>query len=148
MNRRALMAGCGSIIALSGCVTISDGERVDAQGEIEMVVNGDPVDLSQDRFQAEQTDDPAMAFHLHASDDRWYMEGEERVTVAEGLDLLPHTGFSHVDGQAELQLDGTIYDEDDAGTTTTVLINGTEVDPVSYRLQDGDAIRVEVTTDG
>lgn len=112
------------------------------------MIDGDPVDLSQDRFQAEHASDSTMAFHLHESDDLWYMEGEERLTVAEALDLLPEIAFVVEDGYARFTLDETTYDERDENTDVTVLVNDTAVDPTSYELQHEDAIRVDVSTNG
>lgn len=147
MRRRAAIGLAAAVLGVPGCVSISDDERLDESGEIEIVIDGEPLDLSADRFQAEHAEDSSLAFHLHDSDDRWHMEGEERVTVATGLDLLPHIACTVEGGDVVLTIDERTYDERDPDTEITVAIDGEEIDPAEYRLQDGDAIRVEVRTD-
>lgn len=152
MKRRALL---GTVITLSlaGCTTLrggsetDEGQYLDASGEIEIVVNDEPVDLSADRYQAEHVQNHSLAFHLHEFDEYWYMEGEERVTVAEAIDLLPHFAFDTDGDDHAVTIDGTTYDEADPGTEMTFLINGERVDPTTWELQDGDELRLEITTD-
>lgn len=148
MQRRAFLAATAGI-AGAGCITrtpLGGDERVDASGDIEIRIDGEPLDLSADRFQSEHADE-SPAFHLHAGDDDWYMEGEERVTVAEGLDLLPQFEYANEEGFHVLTIDDTTYDQREAGTDLAFLVNGDSVDPTTRELTDGDAIRVEITTD-
>jgi hypothetical protein len=150
MQRRAFLAATAAL-AGAGCITrtpLGDDERVDASGDITVRIDGERLDLSADRFQSEHADSDSIAFHLHSGDDDWYMEGEERVTVAEGLGLLPNFAYHREAGYRRLHVDGTRYDESSAGTELAVFVNGEVVDPKTYRLQDGDELLVVVTTAG
>lgn len=131
---------------LSGCTARTGEDRLDERGRIEIRIDGESVDLSADRFQAEHADDYAMEFHLHEGDDHWYMEGRERVTVAEALDLLPHIGFAITDDRQVLTIDDTTYDERDEHVEITVHVGEEPVNPDAYELRDGDAILVDVRT--
>lgn len=148
MRRRRLLAATATI-AGAGCVSTrqtSDG-YLDETGTIDVRVDGDPIDLTDDRFQAEHADNDSRDFHFHETSEDWYMEGTQRVTVAEGIDLLPHFGYER-DGWRVLTVDGAVYDESEAGTETAFFVNGTLVDPEAYELQADDHIDVAVTTDG
>lgn len=155
VSRRAVLKPIGTVGALSiaGCLrSYSDGQhgggdRVDEKGDIEVVIDGSPVNLSEDRFQAEHADNTSMDFHLHESDDHWYMEGERRVTFAEAMDLLPYFEYTRQNDDHVIAFDGTDYDEGDPGTTITFIVNGDEVEPTDYTLQDGDDLLVEITTE-
>lgn len=145
MNRRAVVVACSSLLSFSGCSMLFD-ERLDARGRIAVVVDDDPVDLSADRFQAEYADE-SIDFHLHEDDEYWYMEGEEPVTFAEGIDLLPRFECKHRNGTHVVTIDGTVYDGGDDGTELTFLVDDEPVDPTAYDVQDGDELRLEITTD-
>lgn len=146
MNRRAVIFGAASSLALlGGC--LSDDE-VDARGDITIVIDDSRVDLSDERYLAEHAENHSVDFHLHEGTDDWFMEGEERITVAEGIDLLPHFAFEAEDGTRVLEHDGETYDESDPGTELTFAVNGDAVDPTEYELRDGDELRIDVSTDG
>ena len=153
MDRRAILLTAVSLVSLSGCTAFrgddqhGDDEYLDERGEIDVVVDGEPVDLSADRYQAEHAQNHSLSFHLHEFDEYWYMEGEERVTFAEAIDLLPHFAFDTDGDDHAVTIDGTTYDEADPGTELTFLINGESVDPTARELQDGDALRLEIRTD-
>ncbi|MFP4591082.1 MAG: hypothetical protein ACLFM8_06445 [Halobacteriales archaeon] len=142
MRRRTLIAGVA--IALAGC--LGDDERLDARGDIAVTVDGEPVDLTADRFQAEHVEDAPLDFHLHEGDDDWYMEGERRVTVAEAIDLLPAFGYERTDDGVELTIDGTTYDLASSAVEVTYLVDGVRVDPEDHRLADGETVHIEVET--
>lgn len=153
MKRRRIILSCVAISSLTGCTgtgeqVFGDGEpdHVFGIGDIEVVINGEPVDLSADRFQAEYADDHAIEFHLHEFDDHWYMEGDRRVTVAEALDLLPAFSFRMEDGEDVLSIDDETYDARDSEVSILVKVNDETVDPGEYTLEDGDNIYVEVST--
>jgi hypothetical protein len=117
MKRRALLAAVGAL-PTAGCVRrvpiAGKPSGVDASGDIEVRIDGERFDLSADRFQAEHAENDSLAFHLRedaAGDDRWYMEGEKRVTVAEGIDLLPHFAYEDAGDGDVLTVDGRSYDE-------------------------------------
>ncbi|WP_306052680.1 hypothetical protein [Natronococcus wangiae] len=144
MKRRAVIIGVSSFALLGGC--LSDDE-IDARGDIEIVIDDSAVDLSEDRYQAEHAENHSIDFHLHGGSDEWYMEGEERVTFAEAIDLLPYFAFATDDGDHVLEHDGATYDEGDASTEIAFIVNGDGVEPTEYALRDGDEMRLEVTTD-
>lgn len=139
-----------------GTATATDGndddeektevEIVDAKGDIEIVIDGSPVDLSADRFQAEHAEDDAYQFHLHEGDDYWYMEGPERVTFGEAIDYLPHFEYARENGDDVVTFDGTVYDAGESETVVTFVVNGDEVDPTEYELWDGDELLLEIST--
>lgn len=153
MNRRRVLFGVGSMGSLAGCIGGSDrlsgddqSDQVFGVGEIEVVIDSEPVDLSADRFQAEHADDYAIEFHLHEFDDQWYMEGDRRVQVAEALDMLPEFAFRVEDEGGVLTIDDETYDARDPDVSITIQVNDETVDPEAYILDDGDDISVEVTT--
>lgn len=149
MQRRTVIAG--TVFVLAGCVSPdywANGEGDSTHGEsgtIAIFIDGEPFDLSEDRFQAEYADAFALEFHLHEFDDRWYMEGDEPVSVGEGLNLLPHFACVPVGEEIRLEIDGTVYDGSDEDTTIVVTVNDGAIDPFDYVLTDGDDIIVEIT---
>lgn len=145
MKRRAVVLGVVGLATLGGCLS-EDDDRIDERGEIEIVIDGDPVDLSEDRYQAEHADNYSVDFHLHEGTDDWFMEGEERVTFGEAIDLLPYFSFETVDGDHVVEHDGTVYDEGDEGTEMAFVVNEDDVEPTEYTLEDGDAMVLEITT--
>lgn len=145
VTRRSVLATLGTFAGI-GCLGETDGDdEVFAYGDIDVVVDGEPVDLSADRFQAEYADDYAIEFHLHDFDDYWYMEGDRYVTVAEGIDLLPEMAFAVEDDDIVYELDGDRFDEA-TGDTIEVTVDDEPVDPAAYVLQHGDHVIVDVTT--
>lgn len=164
MQRRTVLGGTASLLAFGGCLDVQsldgaegdggggdadgggggDGGTVDESGTMAVTVDGEPVDLTADRFQAEYADED-VRFHFHDGDDRWYMEGE-RVTFAEGIDLLPRFGYER-DGDAHVvTIDGTTYDSGDADVEVAFRVDGEAVDPVDHEVRDGEHLVVEVTT--
>lgn len=153
MKRRGMLFSSVSLFLLAGCTTSDGGgqddeEHLEATGEIAIIIDGSPVDLSAKRYQADHADNSSIAFHLHESDDNWYMEGEERVTVAQAIDLLPHFAYVNENGNHIVTVDGTDYDERNSGTEILFSIDGDVINPTEYKLRDGDEIRVEITTGG
>ena len=168
MRRRTVLAGCGTLFApgLVGCLEVrplegggdsgdgngGDGDGAAGDGEfyesgtMEVHVDGDPVDLAADRFQAEYADED-VRFHFHEDDENWHMEGE-RVTFAEGVDLLPRFAYERRDDAHVVTVDGETYDGREAGTDIEFRVDGEAVDPVEYDVRDGDHLVVEVTTGG
>ncbi|WP_336134342.1 hypothetical protein [Natronomonas amylolytica] len=149
MQRRAFLAGTAGLAgAVAGCSMRSvRDDRVSASGDIAVRIDGEPLDLTADRFQSEHADE-AIAFHLHEGDDDWYMEGDDRVTVGEGLDLLPNFAYDREGGYRRLAIDDASYDASSAGTELAAFVDDSVVDPSAYRLQDGDALLVAITTTG
>ncbi|MFC6718267.1 hypothetical protein ACFQGT_11560 [Natrialbaceae archaeon GCM10025810] len=147
MRRRAVLAASGSLlsVAVAGCFET----RLNERGSLEVIVDGEEVDLTARRFQSENADsaNDSAAFHLHEGEEEWFMEGTERVTFAEAIDLLPHFAFEERDGGRVVTVDGTTYDDTDDGTTLEFLANGESADPTAYELHDGDELRLEIETD-
>ncbi|WP_049952790.1 hypothetical protein [Halostagnicola larsenii] len=152
MKRRAVLVGAVTL-SLAGCLNggqgrgNQDSDRINATGDIELLIDGSEFDLSQDQFQSENVDTESLSFHLHEGDDDWYMEGKSRVTVAEGLDLLPDFEYTQESGNRRLTIDGTEYDASEEGTEIACFVDDEEVDPTEYTLSDGDDLRVEITTE-
>ena len=150
MKRRGLLCvTVGVVSGAAGClsdITGHEADRLSARGDIEVVVDGDPVDLTAERFQSEHAADDAAAFHLHEGHEGWFMEGTEPVTIAEAIDLLPRFGYDAREGGAIVTADGRSYDDREPGTTITVRVNGESVDPTTYELADGDAIELAIET--
>lgn len=152
MKRRAVLVGSVTL-SLAGCLDGGLGgenqgsDRINATGDIELLIDGSEFDLSQDQFQSENVDTESLSFHLHEGNDDWYMEGESRVTVAEGLDLLPDFEYTQESGTRRLTVDGTEYDDSEDGTEIASFVDDEEVDPTGYTLSDGDDLRVEITTE-
>ena len=152
-TRRALLV-TGVCIGFSGCLGNSglfeadehDDDGVFAYGDIELWIDGDEVDLTADRFQAEYADTYALEFHFHTFDDYWYMEGEEYVSVGTGLNLLPEISFEEVDGGHHLSIDEDSYDERDEPVEITIMVNNESVDPMEYVLAHEDEIVITVDT--
>lgn len=147
MKRRAVILGASNLALLGGCLS-DDDDRVDARGDITIVIDDSPVDLSEDRYSAEHAENHSVDFHLHEGSDEWFMEGEARVTFAEAIDLLPHFAFATEGGDHVVEYDGTTYDEGGAGTEMWFVVDGDDVDPTEYTLRDGDELWLEVATDG
>ncbi|ELY97980.1 hypothetical protein [Natrialba asiatica] len=153
MQRRTVlsMAGAtGGMLALSGCLSNSglfgSNDRINKNGEITITVDGESFE-TKSQFQSENVDNESAAFHLHESNGRWYMEGEEPVTVAEGIDLLPSFEFETVSGSPVVTIEGTTYDAGESGTELTFTLDGEEIDPTEHEPADGEEIIVEITTE-
>ncbi|WP_126664261.1 hypothetical protein [Haloterrigena salifodinae] len=148
MNRRAVIAGAGSatLLTFAGCIFV-DGTVEADRGDIAVVVDGEPINLSAERFQSENVENDSIKFHLHEDTDDWFMEGKEPVTFAEGIDLLPHFAYAQRDGDHVVTVDGTAYDGREPRTELTFLVDDDPVDPTEYVVDDGDELRLEITTD-
>ena len=156
MRRRALLASTAGAAALAGCLFADDDPHGDLEdceieghesGEIEIVVDGDPIDLEADRYQAEHADDFSLDFHFHEGSESWYMDCE-RVTFAEAIDLIPHVSLDHRDGEHVFTHDDETTDARESGTEIEFVLNGESVDPDDHRLEDGDELFVEIQTGG
>ena len=154
MRRRALLCATAAV-GLAGCLFADDGHpdledcEIDGHesGEIEIVVDGEPIDLEPDRYQAEHAADFSYDFHFHEGTEAWYMDCD-RVTFAEAIDLIPHFSLERRDGDFVLGHDDERYDASEGDTAIEFVLNGASVDPGERRLHDGDALAVEVTMDG
>jgi hypothetical protein len=147
MQRRTALAGI-ALLSTGGCLDVAslrgDDEKFDETGTMEVVVDGDAVDLTVDRFQAEHADEDPR-FHFHEDDEKWHME-RERVTFARAIDLLPR--FEHVreDGAHIVTVDGDRYDGSEPLTEVAFRVDGDPVDPTNHEVRDGEHLILEVTT--
>lgn len=128
----------GYVIFLPGSDAAQDGPTnlwgVHYHGTIEMIVDGERVDFSQDRYQLQ-----ADAFHFEGGDGtRWHVHAQG-VTLAWAMESL---GIAVTPDS--VTVDGTTYDDADAGTDVSVTVNGEPVTPSSYVLREGDAVRIVV----
>ncbi|WP_049928933.1 hypothetical protein [Halopiger goleimassiliensis] len=151
MKRRTVVLAVSSagIASLAGCLfdeSGSDGGHDYEAGDLEVVIDGEPVDLTADRFQSEHAENSSIDFHFHEFDDQWYMEGEERLTFAEAIGHIPHFEYENDDGDHVVSYDGTRYDGGDPETELTFERDGEAVDPTVVELYDGDELRLEITT--
>lgn len=162
MQRRSVLAGAASALALGGCLdvrSVGDGGAGDAggaggdgsgdgefyeSGPMEVTVDGEAVDLTADRFQAEHADED-IRFHFHEGDDLWHME-RERVTFATAVDLLPRFAYAREDDAHVVTVDGTTYDGREQGTEIAFRVDGDPVDPTAHEVRDGQHLVVAVTT--
>lgn len=100
-------------------------------GTMEVVVNGERIDFSQDQYQLED-----KAFHFESGNgERWHVHAEG-VTLEYALETLG-IGVTN----ETLVFDGTTYDRSQ-GDTVIYEVNGKIVNPETYVLRDGDQVRV------
>lgn len=148
MYRRTALAGV-ALLATGGCLDVAplsgEDDEFHETGSMEVVVDGEAVDLTADRFQAEHADEDPR-FHFHEDDEKWHME-RERVTFARAVDLLPHFAYERDDGAHVVTIDGTAYDAGDPLTEVAFRVDGEPVDPTDHRVRDGQHLVLEVTTD-
>ncbi len=155
MRRRALLGVTAGAVALAGCLFADDPHadledcEIDGHesGDIEIAVDGEPIDLEADRYQAEHADEFSYDFHFHEGSEAWYMDCD-RVTFAEGIDLIPHFSYERHDGAHVLSHDDETYDARRANTAIEFVLNGESVEPGDHRLEHGDELYVEIETDG
>lgn len=124
----------GSMGSVDAAVQPTDLRTVHYHGNIEVVVAGDRVDFSRDRYQLQ-----SEAFHFEGGGGtRWHVHAR-RVTLEYAMATLD------VDVTADtVTYDGTTYRDTDPGTDVTVAVNGASVQPSDYVLQEGDQITVRV----
>lgn len=160
IRRRRLIASVAAACSLAGCGDVvqpieedddGDGAYFDIHehGTLVIVIDGGEVDLSDDTylFPDSHPNPDFPPFHLHeGSDARWHMETDERLTFAEALGELPETDFERGSDGDVFTIEGQTYDGSDDGTSIEALVDGEAVDPFEHELQDGDDLRVEVST--
>ena len=107
-------------------------------GTMNVTIDGQTLDFSRDRYQMQDR----QYFHYEGGDgSQWHVHGED-VTLEYAL----HTLDIQVTADS-VTFEGTTYSDDDEGTTVTFEVNGDSVNPRDYVLQDGDEVRVIVTTE-
>ncbi len=103
-------------------------------GTMEVVIDGQRVDLSQSRYQLQ-----ADPFHFEGGDGEQWHGHARNVTLAWAMESLgiPITTET-------VTFDGTTYDDADPDTTVSITVNGDPVTPSEHVLQEGDAVRITV----
>lgn len=109
---------------------------VHQHGSIDVVIDGNALDFSQQQYQLQ-----ADAFHFeNGNGQRWHVHAQG-VTLEYAMSTL---GIGVTDSSVTFQ--GTTYNESDQNANVTVAVNGNDIDPASYVLQDGDSIRIVANT--
>jgi hypothetical protein len=102
-------------------------------GTMEMVVDGQQVDFSQDKYQLQ-----ANFFHFEGGEGtRWHGHAEG-VTLKRAMESLD---IGVTDDSVTFQ--GTTY-VDGENADVSVTVNGNDVDPATHVLSEGDSIRIVV----
>jgi sulfur carrier protein ThiS len=107
---------------------------VHTHGTIEVAIDGQRIDFSQDQYQVQ-----ADAFHFeNGGGTRWHVHAQgvtlEYAMATLGIDVTEST-VTH---------QGTTYRDSASNTSVTVTVNGEPVTPSEYVLRDGDRIRIIV----
>ncbi|MDH5020303.1 C2H2-type zinc finger protein [Halobacterium rubrum] len=126
--------GGGSTGSVDAAVQPTDLRTVHYHGTIEVVIAGDQVDFSRDRYQLQ-----SEAFHFEGGGGtRWHVHARQ-VTLEYAMATLD------IDVTTDtVTYDGTTYRDADSGTDVTVAVNGESVQPSEYVLQEGDRITVRI----
>jgi len=111
---------------------------VHAHGPMTVVVDGDEIDFSRDRFQVRQTGE--RAFHFERGDGTQYHLHANGVTVEYALESLD-IGVR----ESALAYQDTVYNES-SGDIVRYTVNGQEVNPERYTIQPDDDVRVVVNS--
>lgn len=107
-------------------------QTVHQHGTIDVIIDGNTLDFSQQQYQLQ-----ADAFHFESGNGvRWHKHAQG-VTLEYAMSTL---GIGVTDSSVTFQ--GTTYNESDPDTNVTVAVDGNDVDPSSYVLQDDDRIRI------
>jgi hypothetical protein len=117
-------------------------------GLINVTVAGEELDFSRAEFQRPRQ---FSAFHFEGGNGRIWHKHASGVTLEYAMATLG-IGVS----EETVTFDGTAYSDSDAGTNVTVTVDGEPVTPATYELsgasdrspEDGDFIKIVVTTDG
>lgn len=128
-------AGGGGIGNPDGvAVTPTDLWSVHTHGSITVEVLGDAIDFSQSQYQLQ-----ADPFHFeNRNGDRWHVHARE-VTLEYAMSTL---GFD-INGSS-FTIDGVTYRDASPDYEVIIAVNGEAVTPTSYRLEEGDHIRIVV----
>jgi len=101
-------------------------------GTITMTIDGEEVTVVQEGGSA--------AFHFHGDSRQWHVEARD-VSLKQALSIV---GVEISEGQ--VTYDGSTYRESSSNTTITIEVNGQQVVPGEYTLQDGDTVRITIDT--
>lgn len=132
----AFAGGGGGSGGVEAAQQPSNVGSVHYHGGIEVTVDGESVDFSRDRYQFQ-----ADPFHFENGDgSQWHVHAQD-VTLEYAMGTLGIEVTTDT-----VTFDGTTYRDGDEGTNVTVTVNGEQVTPSEYVLQEGDQIRVVVET--
>lgn len=113
--------------------TPTDYGAVHFHGSIEMSVMGSDVDFSRDRYQLQ-----ANEWHFEAGDGTEWHGHARGVTLEWAMSTLD-IGVT----DDSVTYEGTTY-TDGENATVTVAVNGEDIDPTRYLLQESDSVRIVV----
>lgn len=129
-----LSSGNGSSTEFDAEQQPSNIGSVHTHGTIEVAIEGQRIDFSQDQYQLQ-----ADAFHFEGGDGtRWHVHAQG-VTLEYAMATL---GINVTESTVTFQ--GTTYRDSDSNTDVTVTVNGESVTPSEYVLREGDQIRIIV----
>lgn len=138
------LGGSSSDSGVAAARTPTNVGSVHYHGTMEMVVLGDPVDFSRDRYQLQ-----ADAFHFEGGDGRVWHGHAQGVTLEWAMASL---GIEVT--ETSVTFEGTTYRDSDPEYTVSVTVDGQSVDPSTYVLQgaqnadaaasQGDNVRIVV----
>lgn len=111
-------------------------QSVHQHGSINVIIDGNAIDFSQQQYQLQ-----ADGFHFESGNGQRWHKHAQGVTLEYAMSTL---GIGVTDSSVTFQ--GTTYNDSDANANVTVTVNGDDVDPSSYVLQGGDAVRVVAET--
>jgi len=112
----------------------SDIGSVHYHGTIAVIIDGQRLDFSRDRYQLQ-----ADAFHFEGGGGtRWHVHARG-VTLAYAMETLD-IGVT----DSSVTYRGTTYRDGTSSTTVTVTVNDNPVTPSEYVLQNGDRVRIVV----
>lgn len=101
-------------------------------GTMEVVVNGEQVNFTQDRYQSAD-----HFFHFEGGDGtRWHAHSWE-ITLEYALEQLNMSAT-----ESSFTYNGTTYE--DSNADVQIRVNGEPVNPEQYRLMEGDQVRIVV----
>lgn len=109
---------------------------VHQHGTIDVTIDGNRIDFSRERYQLQ-----ADAFHFEAGNGRRWHKHAKGVTLEYAMSTL---GIGVTDSSVTFR--GRTYNESDPNTNVTVAVDGSDVDPSSYVLREGDHVRIVVET--
>ena len=149
-GRRVALLAVGALLLVAVAVPVAGGAVAEAtgahlHGTLDIVVDGETVDLDQPRFH-----DLHPRFHVHEGHGNlWHhhpasplgFAGFEPKTLREALAAMGAELSDDV-----FAFDGATYDRTAEDTTVTVEVDGDEVDPDDHQIADGDDITVTVET--
>lgn len=107
---------------------------VHKHGTMEVIILGESLDFSRARYQLQ-----ADAFHYEGnSGARWHVHARD-VTLEWALQTLD-IGVT----DTSLSFEGTTYEQGDPNYRVVITVNGEDIDPAQYVLQEGDHVRIVV----